>query len=113
MRSAGEGDGKVTRTPQARDSIREVGRYIAEQSGSLDVALRFLDRIEARCKQHARSPLLGELCADLGPDVRCFYVGSYVVYYRPTEEGILVLLVIHSARDIGSVYRRVFGSKDD
>jgi toxin ParE1/3/4 len=110
MRSAGEGDGK--RHPDSAGERQHPGGR-SVHSGSLDVALRFLDRIEARCKQHARSPLLGEVCADLGPDVRCFYVGSYVVYFRPTEEGILVLLVIHSARDIGSVYRRAFGSKDD
>lgn len=103
----------IRRTPEARQSIKELGRYISEQSGSLDVALRFLDRIEERCEQHARSPLLGEIRDDLGPNIRCFTVGNYVVIYRPDNDGILVLLVIHSARDIPTVFRRTFGTSND
>lgn len=59
--------GRIDRTPQARESLKQLGRYIAEQSGSLDIALRFLDRIEDRCRQFARSPLLGDLRDDLAP----------------------------------------------
>ncbi len=102
----------IRRTPEARQSIKEIGRYISEQSGSLDIALRFLDRIEVRCEQHARSPLLGEIRDDLGSNIRCFSVGNYAVLYQPEDDGILVLLVIHSARDIPTVFRRTFGAGD-
>jgi hypothetical protein len=32
------------------------------------------------------------------------------VIYRPLEDGILVLLVVHGSRDIRTVFREHFGS---
>ncbi len=67
--------GHVRQTRQARQSLYEVSRYIAEQSGSLSVADRFLDRIAGKAARYASAPLLGDPRDDLGQGVRCFYVG--------------------------------------
>ena len=101
---------RVLRTDQARDDLKAIGRYIAEQSQSRDIALRFLDRIDERCQIHATQPLMGEARPDLAEDLRCFPVSDYVVFYRPLSDGILVLTVIHGARDIPAVFRHLFGS---
>jgi toxin ParE1/3/4 len=100
---------RVLRTSEARQNLRDLGRYIAQQSGDRSLALRFLDRIARKCEQYARQPLMGDARPDLGPDVRCFPVGNYVVIYRPLPDGILVLLVVHGARDIPAVFRDLFG----
>jgi toxin ParE1/3/4 len=37
-------------------------------------------------------------------NLRSFPVGSYVIFYRPIEEGIEVIRVLHSARDIEDIF---------
>ena len=100
----------VEQTPEARESIKEIGRYIAKESGRFEVAREFLQKIEAKCEQYARQPLMGEARPELGEGLRHFPVDSYVVIYEPLVDGIRVLLVIHGARDIPAVFRRVFGT---
>jgi toxin ParE1/3/4 len=103
---------RVTRTTLARKSLKDIGRYIASESGSRDIALRFLDSIEEKCRVYATQPLMGTARTDLGENVRCFPVGNYVVLYRPLDDGIELLLVVHGARDIPALYRRLFGRRD-
>lgn len=96
---------RVNRTPLARRDLKDIGRYIARESCSRALALRFLDAIDARCKVYASQPELGEACPDLGPCVRRFSVGNFVVFYVPLADGIEVLRVIHGSRDIPAVWR--------
>jgi toxin ParE1/3/4 len=96
---------RVTRTPLARDDLKQIGRYIARESQSRSVALRFLDSIGQKLLLYATQPEMGERRPDLGDDVRYFPVGNYVVFYRPTEAGIEVLRVLHGNRDIPSAWR--------
>jgi toxin ParE1/3/4 len=65
----------------------------------------------AKGEQYARSPKLGERCEDIGPGVHSFRVGNYSILYRPVTGGIVILLVVHSARDIQAVFRDVFGTE--
>lgn len=99
---------RVIRTPQARRSLKECALYIAEQSQSRAVALRFLSSIEEKCQLCSTQPQMGTFRPDLDANVRCFPVGNHVVIYRPLNDGILVLLVIRGIRDIPAVYRGFF-----
>jgi plasmid stabilization system protein ParE len=38
-------------------------------------------------------------------DIRCFFVYDYVVIYKAEQEGIVVLDIIHSSRDVQESYR--------
>ena len=96
---------RVARTALARSDLKDIGRYLAEQSQSRDVALRFLDAISKRCDLYASNAALGEACPDLSADVRRFSVGSYVVYYRPIRGGIAVLRVLHGSRDLPTAWQ--------
>lgn len=98
----------VARTPEAERSLDEIFDHIGRQNHSPEAAARLLRRIAAKCEVYATQPLSGEVRSDLGTDVRCFPVGDYVVLYRPLEDGILLLLVIHGARDIPPVFREIF-----
>jgi plasmid stabilization system protein ParE len=35
-----------------------------------------------------------------------FTSGNYVILYRPTDDGIDIVQVVHAARDLGNVFRR-------
>ena len=99
----------VVRTASAREDLKQIGRYIAQQSQSLSLAMRFLDRIDQKCKLYAANPEMGTLRTDLGPTVRCFSVSEYVIFYETHGRGIRVLLVIHGSMDILSVFRDRIG----
>ena len=99
---------RVLHTALAEESILDVGRYIVERSQNVDAAIALVDRIAQKCELYAQQPLTGESRPELGPAIRCFPVDNHIVIYRPLEDGILVLLVVHGARDIPSVFRELF-----
>jgi len=96
---------RIIRSPRAKADVLSIGRYIAEQSQSRSTAIRFLDKIDEKLKLLARHPLAGEERSDLSANVRAFPIGNYVIFYRPTEDGIQVLRVLHGARDIPRIFR--------
>jgi len=47
-----------------------------------------------------------------GTSVRCFPISrfpSHIVYYKPLADGVVIIRVIHGARDID----RIFGQQDE
>ena len=101
---------QAIRTDQFRHSLKEIGQYIARESGSRKIATDFLHRIQEKCEVYARQSGMGEMRPDLGEEIRCFTVGSYVIFYRPIEQGVLLVAIIHGARDIPVVFRKLFES---
>ena len=96
---------KVLRTSDAAADLLDIGRFIATESSSLEIALAFLDRVEEKCVLYATQPLMGTARPDLGENVHAFPVDSYVVIYQPVEDGIRMLMVIHGSRNIPDVFR--------
>jgi toxin ParE1/3/4 len=97
---------QVLLTIEAEESRIELWLHVAQDSS--DAADRLLERIDEKCRLYATQPEMGIPRPELGRQVRCFPVGNYVVIYRPLEDGILVLLVIHGARDIPAIFRELF-----
>jgi toxin ParE1/3/4 len=98
--------GRIKRTALAKDDLKGIGLYLAKESGSREVALRFLDVIARKCVLYSDGPELAEACPDLGQDIRRFPIGNYVVFYRPIAEGIEILRVLHGSQDIPNVWRK-------
>lgn len=96
---------RITRSLRARADVLSIGRRIAEQSQSRATAYRFLDKIDEKIKFLAQHPQAGEARPDLAANVRVFPVGNYVIFYRPADDGIEVLRVLHGARDIPRIFR--------
>ena len=72
-----------------------------------------LERIQQRCHLYTSQPEMGQPRPDLGANVRCFSVDNYVVIYRPHEDGIVLLMVIHGSRDIPPLLRQRFAARPD
>lgn len=100
---------RVLRTPDAEESRLDIWCYLLQQSGSHDVADRFLDTLDEKCRLIATHPRMGRPRPDLTPDVRSVSVGAYVILYRPIDDGIELLLVVHGARDIPPLFRARYG----
>lgn len=88
----------VIRSPAADADLNNIFDYISHDN--LNAADRLLDRIEERVRLHADSPWIGSPCPELAEGVRSFVVGNYVTFYIPVANGIQLLRVLHSARDI-------------
>ena len=95
-------------TPTAKRDLDDIFDYIGRENHSPSAAANVLRQIDEKCSSYARQSHMGSTRPDLGSDVRCFSVGSYVVIYRPVADGILVLTVVHGARDIPVVFRNLF-----
>ena len=63
----------------------------------------FLARLEARLQQAARFPLSGSPRFHLGDQLRALFFESYILYYLPSAEEIIVVRVLHGARDMRSI----------
>jgi len=97
---------RVVRTTDARTDLKEIGRYIAQKTQSLDTALRFLDKIAEKCELYATHPQMGTARPDLGEDIRVFPVDDYIVIYRPRPSGVQVLMATHGSRNVPPILKR-------
>lgn len=75
---------------------------------SPEAADRQNERILERCETHAQFPTMAPRCEELGRGLRNFPVGRVVVFYRPRDDGIEVIRVIHGARNLEDL----FGDED-
>jgi toxin ParE1/3/4 len=92
---------QVTKTVRAEQDLDEIWFYIALDN--VEAADNLLDNVDSSCQLLAIQPRAGRLRPELAPELRSFPVGRYVVFYRPQDDGIDVVRVLHSARDIGSI----------
>ena len=98
----------VRKTPKAEEGLLEIGAWIYQSSGSIEIALKELGRIDAKARQYANQPMMGTARPDLGEGVRCFKVDSFVVIYEPADDRITVLLAIHGAQDVPRAFQKRF-----
>ena len=52
----------------------------------------------------AENPLLGRGRPEFGRDIRSFPAGNCAIFYRPTDDGVEIIRVIHGARDITTMF---------
>ena len=90
---------------QTRTSLRDINRiwdYIAETSPQR--ASKFVRRIKEKLALLAENPMMGRARPELADDLRSFPVEKYVIFYRPVEEGIIVVRVVHSRQEIEGMF---------
>jgi plasmid stabilization system protein ParE len=92
--------------PRARLDLVEQASYLAENA-SLETAERFLDAAERTVARLAGMPRMGRVWEGQHPltrnRIRVWKVEGYpkiLIFYRPEDQGISVVRVLHSARDL-------------
>ena len=96
---------QVRKRPLAVTDLADIWSYVADDSEQQ--ADLFLDLIEGKLALLATQPEMGRDQPELAPKLRAFPVKRYVVFYRPLRDGIEVLRVLHSARDVARAKFRV------
>src|SRR5689334_14073442 len=90
--------GRILRTPDAVTDLDQIWDHIAADNPL--AADRMLDELNNRFSLLASNPDIGELQTKLADGTyRRFTFRNYVIYYRSLEEGIVLLRILHGARD--------------
>ncbi|MEW6350052.1 MAG: type II toxin-antitoxin system RelE/ParE family toxin [Thermodesulfobacteriota bacterium] len=93
---------KVHWTRTAVNHLSAIREYAAQHS--IIYADRLIDRLTRRSKQIARFPLSGRVVPEYrGQDIREVIESPYRIVYRVEENRILVLAVLHGARQMPSM----------
>jgi toxin ParE1/3/4 len=96
--------GKLIKSSRAELDLLDIWVSIAtHESSAADRAIAFIER---RMEVIRRFPRGGEACPDYGLNMRWYFAGYYVIYYRPFEDGIEVVRVIDGRRDLPHAFRQ-------
>lgn len=85
----------------AEQDLFEIALYIANRDG-VDATRRFFDEIDARFARLAENSQMGRLRPEIGPGLRSFPLGDYLIFYRSAADGVIIERFLHGARDIAA-----------
>jgi toxin ParE1/3/4 len=88
-------------SPASRD-ISDILSYIARDNPA--AADKLADRMEVECQRIAANPERGTHHDELPAHLFVYHVASYLIIYRREDFGVMILRVVHGARDIGSMF---------
>ncbi|HEV3138106.1 MAG TPA: type II toxin-antitoxin system RelE/ParE family toxin [Pirellulales bacterium] len=87
----------------AEKDLDAIWSYIAKDNRP--AADQLVRRIHERCQLYATQPAAGTLDNRFQSGLRYFSVASYVLFYRPADDGLVVVRVLHGARNIEDLFR--------
>jgi toxin ParE1/3/4 len=93
---------RITRRPLAAADVLDIWDHIAKDS--IGQADQWVDKLDETFKLVATQPLMGRAREELAAGLRSLPFGRYVIFYEPTEHGIDVVRILHSARDIDALF---------
>ena len=86
-------------SPEALGDVDDIITYIARDSRRY--ALKVFERLEETFRDLARHPNMGHARSELQDEaLRVVSVYDYLVIYDPTVRPLLILRVVHGARDM-------------
>lgn len=92
-------------TETATADLDEILLYIADRDG-LDRALHVHQQFEAAFAALDATPMMGTVRPDLTGDQQRWWFGvfNYTIIYQPVDNDVVILRVLHGARDLAAVF---------
>jgi toxin ParE1/3/4 len=90
--------GRVLTSRDADFDLLEIWAHIARHN--LAAADRLAERFSEVFEKLADSPTIGRSVDWLFPELRRFPVGDYLIFYVCSKDGVVIVRVVHGARDI-------------
>jgi toxin ParE1/3/4 len=87
--------------PAARDDLRAIGAYIAQDNPVR--ALSFVAELEAKARQIAETPRGFPMREDISAGLRAAVHGRYLLLFRELEDEVRIVRVVHGMRDLGGL----------
>jgi toxin ParE1/3/4 len=78
----------------AEAELLEIASYTLSTWGQ-DQAVRYIDGLEACCRQLVNQPEVGRACDQVRHGLRRMEHGRHVVFYRIEAQGILISRILH------------------
>ncbi|HZK33165.1 MAG TPA: type II toxin-antitoxin system RelE/ParE family toxin [Tissierellaceae bacterium] len=88
---------KILRTDKAEDQLRDIIYYIADNSGSVDTALKYLEKIEEsinRLKEFPNSGVIPRYSILKKQGYRVVIVEKHLIFYKVNEENKTVIIYV-------------------
>jgi toxin ParE1/3/4 len=70
------------------------------------IAARFIQAIQERFEPLRHFPLSGPARETLAPGLRVTFHSPYAIYYQPTPDAVIIVRVLHGARDVAALADR-------
>lgn len=95
---------QILRTGKADEQLREIIFYIADDSGSVDIALKYLDKIENAIKSLEDFPFSGSIpkySILRKQGYRVLIVEKHLVFYKvdEAEKTVIIYAVVDGRRE--------------
>jgi toxin ParE1/3/4 len=84
----------------AENDLEEILDYLNALSPA--AADKFAEEFDARCRLLPSQPNTGRPRDALLPGMRSVVVGRYVVFFLPTDDEVIIVRVLHGARNMTS-----------
>lgn len=84
--------------PEADEDLLELSAYVASERPT--TSRNWVERIDESFQHRAEYALIARKRPELGADLRSFPVMNVVIVYRPMEDGIELVRVVHESRDL-------------
>ena len=97
---------RFTLAPSARADLDEIWHYISEYNE--EAANRFIRELARKFQLLADNQKIGRRQDDFIVEMRMFPFKKYHIYYFPTDEGVEIYRVLHSARDTEGEFEELF-----
>lgn len=90
----------VRLSTEAEVELRLIWAYIAEKSGSTEIADDQAESIIECLLLFGNNPYMGRRRDEVGKDVRSFPSGDYVIFYEIESDSVHILHVLHGSRNL-------------
>ena len=88
----------------AEEDLLQIWLTIAAENPT--AADRVLDEIDRYARVLSEQPLMGKVRPELAPEVRSLPTRTpYILFYLPQTDGLVVVRVLHHARDIQDIFQ--------
>ncbi len=86
----------------AKEDLLEIWAYVAERN--TEAASKLIKEINGKFAFLRDFPQMGREQDRLLVNLRSFVVKDYFIFYQPFDDGIEILRVLHSSRDIENIF---------
>jgi toxin ParE1/3/4 len=98
----------------AKVDLANLLENIEQGSGSIEIALRYIDRLEPRCLRIGDVPGVGRMREDLGPGLRSVaFERSAIIFYVVEVDHVLITNIFRRGRDFEAILRGDTQSGED
>lgn len=96
---------KLRYLAQAKTDLLNIRDYIARESGSRAIALKYTDKLRHQCRKLASfKATIGHPRPELREDIRSFPMGNYIIFFRYNGDFLEIVTIIEAHRDIERLF---------